>query len=369
MSDLHTDHPANMEWLKSLPTPNPPEDVLIIAGDVASALHVLEATLRECLARFAKVFFVPGNHEAWVAADAPQRYIGASEPKPDSLTKLARVRELCETLGVQTTPQLLGSVWVVPLAAWYDLSLDLVPSGRPPQWMSDLLRPFRGGDDAADADADGAGGRWQLPSSFATLVQDFDSFGWSDFAMCKWPEELESALDTFTGKYPSGVAQRLLAANEPLVRDVHAALCAGRGAGVLSFSHFLPCRQTLPDWMDPHADAFDPSWLGHAAAGKAAKFSRVAGSAQLDRQLRALTAGLPEGRTVKHVHAFGHSHRPKDFELRGVRYVHHPVAYGEERRTRRVPPTPCFKLIWDASGPVPSERILRFWEEHGGSVG
>lgn len=152
---------------------------------------------------------------------------------------------------------------------------------------------------------------------------------------------------------------------------MRAALRDGRGEGVLSLSHFVPCRQALPDWMDPHAHAFDPAWLNHAAAGKAVKFSRVAGSAALDRQLRALTADAPPREPpMPHVHVFGHSHRPKDFALGGVRYVHHPVAYEEERRHKRVP-MPCMKLLWDASGPVPSEQgqVLRYWEQFGGSVG
>jgi hypothetical protein len=36
----------------------------------------------------------------------------------DSLTKLRRVQELCERLGVHTQPRQLGSLWVVPVFRW-----------------------------------------------------------------------------------------------------------------------------------------------------------------------------------------------------------------------------------------------------------
>ena len=55
-----------------------------------------------------------------------------------------------------------------------------------------------------------------------------------------------------------------------------ASLREGKGRSVLSFSHFLPCRQALPDWMEPEVDSFDPAWLKHPAAATAMKFSKVA---------------------------------------------------------------------------------------------
>jgi hypothetical protein len=57
------------------------------------------------------------------------------------------------------------------------------------------------------------------------------------------------------------------------------------------------------------------------------QFSKVAGSDLIDKQLRQLTAGVGRGgaRALEHVHCFGHSHRPKDFVLQGVRYVSNPL--------------------------------------------
>ncbi len=112
-------------------------DALILAGDVSDDGAVLEATLRAFTARFAVVFFVPGNHELWVARKA-------STPAPDSLAKLHDVLALCARLGVRTAPELVGDgapgctpVWVVPvrpcapafvLAAPQTLTLTSLPA-------------------------------------------------------------------------------------------------------------------------------------------------------------------------------------------------------------------------------------------------
>ena len=102
----------------------------------------------------------------------------------------------------------------------------------------------------------------------------------------------------------------------------------------------------------------------HPAPDRAVMFSRVAGSSLIDDQLRALTAGLT--RTVDHVHCFGHSHRPKDFVRKGVRYVHNPTATPKER-TQNFVPRPMLKLLWGEDGPLPPPEppIVRFWEGQG----
>lgn len=122
---------------------------------------------------------------------------------------------------------------------------------------------------------------------------------------------MQQAVDfTWSGSYPVGVAETFVRSNQNAVNAVNAALRVGIGDSVLSFSHFLPTVRTLPDWMDPTADHFDPQWLNHAGVGNAMRFARVAGSELIDAQLRKITAGVP---VHHHMHAFGHSHRPKDF--------------------------------------------------------
>lgn len=78
---------------------------------------------------------------------------------------------------------------------------------------------------------------------------------------------------------------------------------------VLTFPHFLPRRDLLPD----------PAQLRFKGLPK------VAGSAVVEQQLRALGS---------EVHVFGHSHIPWDETIDGVRYLQHPLGYPQERRGR-----------------------------------
>ena len=199
------------------------------------------------------------------------------------------------------------------------------------------------------------------------------NFTWSDFALCRWPSRwVESGHDTLTGSYPTGVAAALARLNQPIVEHVNQQLRQGRGDAVFSFSHFLPRAETLPDWLEPSTEVFAHSWLEHPAGSTAVKFSRVAGSDRIDAQLRALTAGVVRAgkRAPRHMHAFGHSHRPKDFSLEHVRYVSFPLGYGKEREKRLVPDgTQNPRLMWEEAGPcrAPVRPLVRFWEEHGGA--
>ncbi|CAE8642760.1 unnamed protein product, partial [Polarella glacialis] len=63
-SDLHSDMGKNMENLKKMPICK--DTVLILAGDLASSLEVLEKSIRLLLGKFGAIFYVPGNHELWV---------------------------------------------------------------------------------------------------------------------------------------------------------------------------------------------------------------------------------------------------------------------------------------------------------------
>lgn len=78
--------------------------------------------------------------------------------------------------------------------------------------------------------------------------------------------------------------------------------------------------------------------------------------------------GVPPGR-CHHLHAFGHSHRPKDFTLDGVRYLSHPLGYSKERDKQLTPALPHLRLIWDVDGPTlpPPKPLIRYWEENGGA--
>jgi predicted phosphodiesterase len=174
ISDLHTDFRENMLLLEQLSDVRYQRDILIAAGDISDRLNTLESTLALLRAKFMRVFYVPGNHELWV------RQEGYS-----SVDKFFRVLALCESLDIQTGPEKIDTVWIVPLFSWYEPQFD--------------------GDNSGDD---------------ATLS------GWMDFYLCKWPARMERVCAFF------------LQMNEPRLRSYD--------GPVISFSHFLPRRDLLP---------------------------------------------------------------------------------------------------------------------------
>lgn len=153
-SDLHTDFKENRLLLARMSKSAYREDALLVAGDIADRLDIIAETLMLLRARFAQVFYVPGNHELWVR-----------DGRGDSIEKLARVIEVCERLGVSTRPGRAGDCWVVPLFSWYDEGFDV----------------------------DGSGDTESLE-------------GWADRYFCKWPDGIGPVSDFF------------LKMNEPHVR-------------------------------------------------------------------------------------------------------------------------------------------------------
>ena len=209
----------------------------------------------------------------------------------DSVAKFEKIVHLCAALGVATKPVKVtaGSedpgVWVVPLFSWYV---------KPEQGADSLFVP-RDGDD---------------PSLSM----------WADEVLTRWPEHMS-------------VADYFLDMNEPhLDREYD--------APVLSFSHFLPRREVM--FRSP---ASPP-----ARAGRATRFnfSRVAGSARIEVQIRALGAV---------VHVYGHQHRNRDRVIDGVRYVSNCLGYPPERARGEVGES-CgsLKLVWDTAGSRPVSR-------------
>lgn len=125
-SDLHVDYPVNAQWVDGLSKFDYRDDVLILAGDVTDSLPLLERTLAALVCRFSRVFFVPGNHDLWVARDGPAR---------TSLQKLSEVREAVAQSGASTDAKVLDGVAIVPLFSWYDYSFGLPTDELRAIWM------------------------------------------------------------------------------------------------------------------------------------------------------------------------------------------------------------------------------------------
>lgn len=223
-SDLHADYAANRERIAAAAGQGHREDALLVAGDVSDRLDTLERTLAQLRERFAEVFFVPGNHEAWLRGGG----------FPDSQAKLERIEALCGELGVRTRPARVGqgeaAVWIVPLASWYE---------RPEQGEDSLF--------------------------VAKPGEDPTQSMWADDVLVRWPDGDAGAA-----------ARRMLRGNE-------AHLARSYDAPVVSFSHFLPRREVM--FRAPEEQAAAPRQPDRHPAFN---FSRVAGSLAIERQLRAL---------------------------------------------------------------------------------
>jgi 3',5'-cyclic AMP phosphodiesterase CpdA len=91
LSDLHVEHRPNREGLEAL-APHP-DDWLILGGDVSDSLAGLAWALDVLGSKFARLLWVPGNHELWSGA------------APDDARGVARYRQLldvCRARGVLT---------------------------------------------------------------------------------------------------------------------------------------------------------------------------------------------------------------------------------------------------------------------------
>ena len=144
-SDLHTDFAENRRRLQQISSTSYSQDVLVVAGDIADDLRIIDWTLRKLSSRFGAVFYVPGNHELWVRGG-----------ECDSIEKFRQVLRLCDEIGIHTRPGRAGKHWIVPLFSWYESDYD------------------------QQGEAD---------------VSSLE--GWADFYFCKWPAEMASVSEYF----------------------------------------------------------------------------------------------------------------------------------------------------------------------------
>ncbi|MFB8086247.1 metallophosphoesterase family protein [Streptomyces sp. NPDC055992] len=124
ISDLHVAFDDNRTVLEGL-RPDHPDDWLLVAGDVGEIAGDVARALELLSRRFAKVVWVPGNHELWTHRQDPLPLRGRS--------RYEHLVRICRDLGVVTPedpypvwrgPQ--GPVTVAPLFVLYDYTF------RPP---------------------------------------------------------------------------------------------------------------------------------------------------------------------------------------------------------------------------------------------
>ena len=119
-SGLHVAYEQNRRILDRI-HPSSEHDWLLLAGDVGEVVADIERTLRLLSERFAKVVWVPGNHELWTPRHDPVQLTGEQ--------RYRHLVEICRGLGVITPedpypvwadPE--GAVHIVPLFIGYDYS-------------------------------------------------------------------------------------------------------------------------------------------------------------------------------------------------------------------------------------------------------
>ena len=126
ISDLHVALAENQRFAEAL-EPTSPADWLLVAGDVAESAGTVARTLELLAGRFARVVWVPGNHELWTHPGDPVQLRGEE--------RYQYLVSLCRQLGV-LTPEDPYPVWphgqagpvvIAPLFVLYDYSF--MPAG------------------------------------------------------------------------------------------------------------------------------------------------------------------------------------------------------------------------------------------------
>jgi 3',5'-cyclic AMP phosphodiesterase CpdA len=120
ISDLHIGYPENRAYADSL-SPADPDDWLIVAGDVGEVFADVGFVLASLANRFARVIWVPGNHELWTPPTDPLTLRGVA--------RYEAMLKVCRRFGVLTPedefpswPGPDGPVTIAPLFTLYDYS-------------------------------------------------------------------------------------------------------------------------------------------------------------------------------------------------------------------------------------------------------
>ncbi len=104
VSDLHVRYSDNRAIAEDL-RPTSDGDWLIVAGDVAEQVDDVISTLASLRRRFARVIWVPGNHELWTRTKDPVSLRGVA--------RYERLVQECRAIGVDT-PDDGFPVWTGP---------------------------------------------------------------------------------------------------------------------------------------------------------------------------------------------------------------------------------------------------------------
>ncbi|MEP3046460.1 MAG: metallophosphoesterase [Roseibium sp.] len=121
ISDLHLASGSNREALLQMPPSR--DDWLIVAGDIAERFELVRFAFEVLSEKFAKIFWVPGNHDLWAIPEEENQPAVVGEARYLALVSLAR------QFGIHT-PEDPYELWdgpgsthvIAPLFLLYDYS-------------------------------------------------------------------------------------------------------------------------------------------------------------------------------------------------------------------------------------------------------
>ncbi len=184
ISDIHVDFVENARWIADLSDWDFSGDVCLLAGDVSHDFALLQRTLLQMRRKFARLFFVPGNHDVWVR----------NEQWTDSLQKHEAILHFCRQNDIDVRPAILENagkrILILPVFAWYHQA-----------GQNDSLFLPKPGEDSTNR-------------------------MWSDLYFIRWPDKVHDPVDFFLDQ-SNGLPS-------PAAFDF-----------VISFSHFLPRRELM----------------------------------------------------------------------------------------------------------------------------
>ena len=301
-------------------------DYIIVSGDVCENIDKLEICLLLLLERFDKVFFTFGNHDVWIVDGATRC----------SLEKIEDIFRLCDRIGViyepteivadstttttTTSSSSSSSVFIVPVHSWYHKEFDDEKDCVYPEGV-------------------------KVPSVERVMT---------DYRLCKWPK-----IDEWRREFRDDdgndeailsddyyIAKKLDALNDiddcwnRLIAKVAEAKESGKTITVISFSHFLPRIELIPE----------KRFLLYP------RLTSAVGSKVLNERLEQLTSLL--GKSDKHTHAFGHTHFGWNLVLENnVRYVQAALAKPNEWIKR-----PRSLVVGDFISNLPGSNALTLYD-------
>ena len=138
VSDLHIRQPQNRQFIEDIASARSTRcpDWLILGGDLGESERDLESVFEALAPKFARLFWVPGNHELWTVESGGLR----------GEERYARLVETCRRFDV-ITPEDPYERWpgegppivIAPMFLLYDYSFrpDTVPADRALAWAAE----------------------------------------------------------------------------------------------------------------------------------------------------------------------------------------------------------------------------------------